>query len=190
MRVRCVFCNLWHCSLTKRIVLKMRWTRVSLAIWLCSVGYKQAKQIRSLTSLPRVWQCVSSQSCGQHTMACSLPERNEMAMACLEVSSLSPHVDTKRTRGSYPLHQALVSGWQCEHLKAWGGQMTYLLGFTGPGWQCPLDSCKIRCLWASAVSALFLSVLTWFLWKHALNLLSCVCEWWPWTQRAVNLKLL
>lgn len=73
---------------------------------------------------------------------------------------------------------------------SWGGQMTYLLGFTGPGWQCPLDSCKIRCLWASAVSALFLSVLTWFLWKHALNILSCVCEWWPWTQRAVNLKLL
>lgn len=38
MRVRCVFYNLWHCSLTKRIVLKMRWTRftcyLTLQCWL------------------------------------------------------------------------------------------------------------------------------------------------------------
>lgn len=37
----------------------------------------------------------------------------------------------------------------------------------------PIDSCEITCLWASILSALFLSVLTWFPREHILN----TCRW-------------
>lgn len=76
---------------------------------------------QSLTSPPSL--TISSQSCGQRTMdwrgsMCSLPGRNDITMVCLAVSSVSPHLDTKRTWGTDPEHRASASDWQYRHVKA------------------------------------------------------------------------
>lgn len=122
----CSSSNLWHCTLTKRIVFAVRWSHVLLTIWLCTVGYNQVKRIikssefdlvtQSLTmcELTVLWVPYS----GLKGSMPSLPWRNNITIACFGVSSLPPHIDTRRTCRCTPLYQAIVSDWQWEHVEA------------------------------------------------------------------------